>query len=142
MKREFILFIMSLLINFGFGSDKYPRDPEYNGCCETFWKLNSSKWRVVKPKDVFDDVFNVNVFGKEISLMDLLETNGYHYEFYLARSGIAGLLNAYNEKINYEYEVDTVIDIVRLSIVNKDWIYGADILDFANKVSGCPFIKI
>ncbi|MEW5800904.1 MAG: SdrD B-like domain-containing protein [bacterium] len=118
-----------------FGYSQLP----FDGCSLGFWKNHVAYWSLTgfKTADSFNEVFDVEAFRPDITLLCALNLGGGGLKK-LARQGTAALLNSSHPSVNFPLSTAEVIEAVRDAIVSGEYEPLATQLDDYNNLF-CPF---
>ena len=122
--------------SYGGGCPKPSRNPN-EGCTPGYWRQyhHYDSWSGYEPGDDFATVFGVKS-GFRATLGQAVEFSGGG-EYALARHAVAALLNARHSRVDYAYDRDEVIDVVRWAYATGDFETAKNDLAEANE-QRCP----
>jgi hypothetical protein len=111
--------------------------PGGEGCTPGFWKNHLGAWEGYDPGDLVGDVFEEAPGDlADLTLLEGLRLRGGG-ENALLRHGIAALLGAANDEVDYPLSEGEVIDMVNEAFACGDFVATKDLLDEFNKL-GAP----
>jgi hypothetical protein len=111
--------------------------PGGEGCTPGFWKNHLGAWEGYDPGDLVGDVFEEAPGDlADLTLLEGLRLRGGG-ENALLRHGIAALLGAANDEVDYPLSEGEVIDMVNEAFASGDFEATKDLLDEFNNL-GAP----
>jgi hypothetical protein len=118
--------------------------PEGEGCTPGFWKQDQhfDSWTApYTPDTTLGSVFDPDLLADagvdpDTTLLEALETGGGGVDA-LLRHGVAALLNAASDDVDYPFTVEQVVDMVNDALMSGDFEGTKDVLEGANEAS-CP----
>lgn len=118
------------------GSITLEAPPE--GCSASYWKCHTCNWQGYSKYQDFDQVFGVNAFNPNISLVTALGQTSSSGKNALAREAVAALLNAAHGSVEYPMTPNEVIDLVQDALAPGGDINGAKSLLADANSAYCP----
>ncbi|HMK08148.1 MAG TPA: hypothetical protein VK449_03860 [Anaerolineales bacterium] len=115
----------------------------FQGCSPGFWKQDQHlvDWPTpFAPEDDVAGIFGLAPLEGDPGLLDALQTGGGGVQA-LLRQGVAGLLNAAHEAIDYRYTVEEVVSLVQAAFMTDEVEAVKDLLEAGNE-AGCPLPSI